>query len=285
MQFRRERRSGSPRRDHALLTRVFSAKGMAGLEDIFELSVPERIQEQLRRIPPDHLEYGHSTGVAALSARIACKLAEMQRDNPSLFKGKDAEELMLLSADSGAWAYAMGRIHDIGKVSTEEMRELFLNNAGNWEDREDKEQLIRAKEKHAALSAKELYHSGLPPQIIDGVLFHHYPKGYPHGFDEIEHPPLGARILAVADSLHAMWTRQVGKAGGYIKRRSLREQMDDLLSKNGAHGYDPRVTEALLKLVREENNLFMRRVSRSRSLTSGIKHLPIRPGREPRDLP
>jgi HD-GYP domain-containing protein (c-di-GMP phosphodiesterase class II) len=73
-------------------------------------------------------------------------------------------------------------------------------------------------------------------------------KGYPQGMkgDDI---PLGARIVAVADSFMAMVSKR-----HYRKQMTVKEAMEEIVKHRGTQ-FDPAVVDAFLKVMKDRNLL------------------------------
>lgn len=85
--------------------------------------------------------------------------------------------------------------------------------------------------------------SWISDTIKQMVKYHHYLNGYPEGIDP-KHPPLGARVIAVADSYDAMTSGRI-----YTTKKTPYQAMFELRSMN----YDQKVVtafEAVLKRLR-----------------------------------
>lgn len=126
----------------------------------------------------DHYTAGHSNRVADLALDIAqvCGLL-----------GEALDEV-----------HIAGHLHDIGKIG---VSEAVLNNPGRLNDAERRE-----IQKHPEIGFRILSKSVALKSISEIVLYHHEwwnGKGYPHGIKGAE-IPLGARIIAIADSIDAM---------------------------------------------------------------------------------
>ncbi len=128
-------------------------------------------------------------------------------------------------------------MHDIGKVGVPDAV-LFKNGALDAEER----LLIR---RHPVVGAGIL--AGMPSMagIVPCILHHHERidgNGYPDGLqgDEI---PIGARVIAVADSFDAMTTDRPYRRGLAIDA-ALQE-----LVKHAGEQFDPRCVEAFAELV------------------------------------
>ena len=165
----------------------------------------------------DPYTYGHSQRVASLAERIA--------------------EEMHLSWEEIDRVKAAARVHDLGKIAMDrtvlEKKEILSEE--EW----------RKMQEHPGLGAEILQNF---PDFRDGteyVRYHHERwdgRGYPEGLSG-EKIPLGARIIAVADSYDAM-----ARARPY--RDALPEEKVRSIFVDGAgKQWDPRVVEALFKVL------------------------------------
>ncbi len=165
----------------------------------------------------DPYTYGHSQRVASLAERIA--------------------EEMHLSWEETERVKAAARVHDLGKIAMDrtvlEKKEVLSEE--EW----------RKMQEHPSLGAEILQNF---PDFRDGteyVRYHHERwdgRGYPEGLSG-EKIPLGARIIAVADSYDAM-----ARARPY--RDALPEEKVRSIFVDGAgKQWDPRVVEALFKVL------------------------------------
>jgi HD-GYP domain-containing protein (c-di-GMP phosphodiesterase class II) len=161
--------------------------------------------------------HGHDVGSLSLKIAIAC--------------GMDAQAARLISI--------AGRLHDIGKVAIPDriLRKPGLLNAAEWE-------LMHT---HTVVGADVVSQipglRSLAPMIRD----HHERwdgTGYPdrRAGDQI---PLGARIIAVADSFHAMTSERP-----YSSARSVEDALTELRRCSGAQ-FDPDIVEALERVQYE----------------------------------
>ena len=159
-------------------------------EAVTELSLDERIQRaemgaRLRAVlalaraldARDAYTARHSQNVARYAMAIASQL------------GWNIEQIELLRI--------AGLLHDVGKIA---VRDSTLRKASSLNDIERREM-----RQHPAMSA-QVIEGVAPDEIIPWVISHHERwdgMGYPHGLQE-DDIPLGARILAVADTFDAM---------------------------------------------------------------------------------
>ena len=129
----------------------------------------------------------------------------------------------------------MALVHDIGKIG---IPDAILLKRGPLED----EEFDRIKQ-HTIMGADILrQQKGLEP-LCPGVLHHHERwdgKGYPEGLAG-EDIPLGARVIAVCDSIDAMLSNRV-------YRKALTEaQAYEEIKKNRGIAYDPDIVDTCLK--------------------------------------
>ncbi len=159
----------------------------------------------------------HSEEVAAISHVLALRMG--------------------LTAREAEMIHIAGHLHDIGKIG---VPEAVLHKPGPLTPAEWR--MVRL---HPVIGAdivrpvKAMAGSGGIAQII----LHHHERhdgsGYPAGLAG-QDIPLGARIIAVADSLSAMMQERP-----YKPPKGLAESLAEIASLAGAH-YDPRVVEVLL---------------------------------------
>ncbi len=128
------------------------------------------------------------------------------------------------------------QLHDIGKIG---IRDHILNKLGALEQDEWDEI------KHHPTTGADIVKSlGF---LEKGILFikHHHERydgnGYPEGL-KMEDIPLGARIIAVADSFDAMTSDRA-----YRKAKSVDEAILEL-KENAGKQFDPQVVEAFLRV-------------------------------------
>jgi putative nucleotidyltransferase with HDIG domain len=131
-------------------------------------------------------------------------------------------------------------LHDVGKISTPDH---ILMKPGALTEEEF--EIMKAHVENALHILKDI--RSLPPRVIDMVLHHHERydgKGYPHGLqgDEI---PLGAQILAVADTFDAMTSDRPYRKG-FTPEEALR-----LMEKGLGTQFNPRVLQAFFTLFPE----------------------------------
>jgi putative nucleotidyltransferase with HDIG domain len=165
---------------------------------------------------------GHSERVANLANKLA--------------------ERINLSKEEIKTIYWAGLVHDIGKVLIDD---TILNKPEKLTEEERKE-----VEKHPVHGARILGTMKGMEEISKIVRYHHERwdgKGYPEGLkgDEI---PLGARILALADSFDAMTSDRPYRAA-----LSLEDTLKELKRCSGSQ-FDPELVDVFIDIVIEESN-------------------------------
>jgi putative nucleotidyltransferase with HDIG domain len=134
--------------------------------------------------------------------------------------------------------HVAGHLHDIGKIGVPDQ---VLQKKGPLNDEEW--EFIR---RHPDMGADILRPVEALSQngIVDMVRHHHERfdgSGYPSGLKG-EEIPLGARIIALADSLSAILQNRP-----YRKARGFDEAMEEIMNCSGAQ-FDPRVVTAFLRV-------------------------------------
>jgi len=129
-----------------------------------------------------------------------------------------------------------GRVHDIGKIS---FSDLIIQKKGSLSKPE-----FDAIKNHSIIGYKMLCNLKIYKNCSQYVLYHHERydgKGYPSGLrgDAI---PLGARILAVADTFDAITTDRP-----YRKAQPRDKALEEISRCSGTQ-FDPEVVEAFLRV-------------------------------------
>ncbi len=130
-----------------------------------------------------------------------------------------------------------GQVHDLGKIGVSDsvLRKPGALNAAEWVE----------MKKHPETGAKILANYSFYEDGVNEVLHHHESwdgTGYPTGLTE-ENIPLGARIIAVADSFDAMTTdRPYRKGMPIIKALSILNDRRNIQ-------WDARVVDAFLRVM------------------------------------
>jgi putative nucleotidyltransferase with HDIG domain len=132
------------------------------------------------------------------------------------------------------------RVHDLGKISVPDS--ILLKNQ-RLQPEERNLIIDHATVGFTILSNLRFYKSGAK------FVFHHHERydgtGYPHGLkgDQI---PLGARIMAVADSYDAMTSDRP-----YRKAMSAEQALAEIIDNSGTQ-FDPGIVEVFVQIVRNE---------------------------------
>ncbi len=130
-----------------------------------------------------------------------------------------------------------GQVHDLGKIGISDnvLRKPGALTAEEWVE----------MRKHPETGAKILANYSFYEDGVTEVLYHHEAwdgTGYPEGLTQ-ENIPLGARIIAVADSFDAMTTdRPYRKGMPIIKALSILNDRRNIQ-------WDPRVVDAFLQVI------------------------------------
>ncbi len=133
-----------------------------------------------------------------------------------------------------------GRVHDLGKIA---ITNDILQKPGRLSDAE-----LRLMKTHPETGYKILYPLDIYKDLLSYVLCHHERmdgRGYPRGLTD-HLIPLGARILAVADSFDAMTSDRP-----YRNAMSGEEAISELVNNSGKQ-FDPEVVDAFLKVWEKE---------------------------------
>ena len=126
-------------------------------------------------------------------------------------------------------------LHDIGKIG---IRDNVLGKPGKLTDEE-----FEIIKQHPVIGAKILMQSNYTHELVQIVLHHHERydgRGYPEGLKG-EDIPIGARVIAIADSIDAMTSKRV-----YRDAMSL-DYCRDEVEKNLGIMYDPAIGKVTLE--------------------------------------
>jgi len=184
----------------------------------------------------DHPTHGHARRVQAYAVGIAKSLGIDSRS--------DVEALSTAAL-----------LHDIGKLA---IPEYILSKPGKLTDSEFAKMM-----RHAEIGANILEPIRFPYPVVPTIRYHHERhngSGYPHGLkgDEI---PLGAKILAVADTFDALTAQRT-----YRTPLTAVEAIE-LIRRESGIGFDPEVVQAFSKvagvLVEEVSTLDLSKYSNS----------------------
>ncbi len=157
----------------------------------------------------------------------------------SLYSEATARSLGLDNVELETIRYA-GYLHDVGKIG---IPDAILTKPGKLTVEE-----FAIIKKHPVLSDRILKPVDFPYPVQPLVRHHHERydgKGYP---DQLagEEIPLGARILAVADSYEAMTSDRP-----YRKALSVERALDELVRNKGTQ-FDPRIVDEFVRIVSAE---------------------------------
>ncbi|MBO8128170.1 MAG: HD domain-containing protein [Peptococcaceae bacterium] len=161
------------------------------------------------------------------TARHSWRVAEYAEAIAQNMKLKDREVEQIKMA---------GRVHDIGKIS---ISDRILQKTKPLSKEE-----FDAIKTHPSTAYSMLHQLKIYRKCAHYVLYHHERfdgQGYPEGLkgDAI---PLGARILAVADTFDAITTNRP-----YRKARTKKQAIEEIRRCSGTQ-FDPKVVEAFLKV-------------------------------------
>lgn len=173
----------------------------------------------------DRYARGHSVHVATYAAEIARRMG---------CSGKEQGRI-----------YAMGLLHDIGKIG---VSEEVLNKTEKLSD-EERLQIKR----HTIVGSEILRAITEMPELAQIARSHHERydgKGYPDGLkgDDI---PEAARIICVADTYDAMTSTRV-----YSKPRTQPEVRAEIARCSGTQ-FDPRIAKIMLRMIDEDTDFRM----------------------------
>ena len=163
---------------------------------------------------------GHSERVTDLACKLAAEMGYTAKDLDRMRRG--------------------GLLHDIGKIGTPVQ---ILDKPGKLTSDE-----LRTMREHARLGAHILQPIPGFEEILPIVLQHHERmdgSGYPEGLVG-EAISLDARIFALADCFDALASDRPYRA------KVSREQVTEMIKEGSGRHFDPRVVEAFLRLVKQE---------------------------------
>ena len=168
----------------------------------------------------DSYTHGHSTNVMEYAVKISKALG---------LEDNEVENVK----------YA-GLLHDIGKIG---VKDVILSKQGKLTSEE-----VAELRKHPVYGANIMEKVAILKDIAPLALYHHERfdgNGYPLGLKG-EEIPLGARILAVADTYDAM------RHGRSFREKVPLEQIRKELTENSGILYDPEIVTVMLELCAED---------------------------------
>jgi putative nucleotidyltransferase with HDIG domain len=172
----------------------------------------------------DVYTYGHSTQVAVYAGAIAARMGLSTEEQDRVVKAS--------------------LVHDIGKIG---IYDDIVSKPGPLAEEE-----FTIMKQHPKIGAQILSRMKALRDLVPIVEHHHERwdgKGYPGGLKG-EEIPLGARILAVADSIDAMCSDRP-----YRSTRNFGEVLREVRACSGSQ-FDPIVVEAFLKLAAEKDSSY-----------------------------
>ena len=192
----------------------------------------DMMSTQLRRA------YLESTRALVATVEAKDPFTERHSSRVSRFSKQIARRMGMSQADVGSVGTA-AMLHDIGKIS---VPDAILNKPDKLTDEE-----IAVVRRHPQVAIEILGHTSYLKRELPIILHHHEwydGSGYPDGLAG-EDIPLGARILAVADSLDAMLSRRA-----YKRPMSLWRARKELVDCQGTQ-FDPDVVAVALDWLDE----------------------------------
>jgi putative two-component system response regulator len=138
-------------------------------------------------------------------------------------------------------------LHDIGKIG---ISNRFINKKGTLSPTD-----WAIIKQHTKKSIELLTPLNLPSNILSYIQFHHERydgTGYPDGLSE-HHIPLGARIIAIADSYDSMTSDRP-----YRRPLSSAEAKNELV-KHAGKQFDPEIVSLFLDILKEMEEVFLAR--------------------------
>jgi len=174
----------------------------------------------------DVYTYGHSTQVALYAKALGEQLGIPQKELDLLFKA--------------------GLIHDLGKIG---ITDTIISKQGPLTEEE-----FSIVKRHSLIGADIVGQMKGLHELMPLVKHHHERwdgKGYPYGLFG-KAIPLGARILALADSLDSMFSDRP-----YRKTMSFNQVVEEVQSCSGSQ-FDPQVVAAFQAIAKERGNAFFK---------------------------
>ena len=173
----------------------------------------------------DHYTNGHSQRVAAYSSEIAKRLGKTKKEQEDI--------------------YAMGLLHDVGKIG---VHEAIINKPGKLNSEEFEE-----IENHTTIGYEILKTITGMPDLASGARWHHERydgRGYPDGLKG-EEIPLEARIICVADSYDAMTSKR-----SYSTVKTQAQVRAELVENKGKQ-FDPAIADIMIAMIDEDTEYKM----------------------------
>lgn len=168
----------------------------------------------------DMYTYGHSAQVAIYAEALAERLGVSK-----------SEQILIVKA---------ALVHDVGKVG---IKDTIIGKQGRLTDEE-----YKVVKRHPVIGAEIVGRMKGLQELVPLVRHHHERwdgRGYPDGVGG-EEIPMGSRILALADTVDAMYSDRP-----YRMTRNLKEVIDEVVRCSGTQ-FDPKVVEGFLELVQDK---------------------------------
>ena len=168
----------------------------------------------------DHYTNGHSQRVAAYSAEIARRMGKTQQEQDDI--------------------YAMGLLHDVGKIG---VSEAIINKTS----RLDNDEYTQIK-KHTEIGHRILKIITEIPGLATGARWHHERydgRGYPDGLCG-ENIPEEARIICIADCYDAMTSNR-----SYSNVREQSAVRAEMIRCKGSQ-FDPVITDIMIAMIDDD---------------------------------
>ena len=216
----------------------------------YQQHLEQKVEEQARKIRASFLNSitalayaleakdtytsGHSQRVTEIAVAIAQELGLPQESIEKIRVSGLIHDISISQESIEKIRFA-GLIHDIGKIG---IKESILNKPGKLTDEE-----YRHIKSHPEVGERILAPIVEDKEILEIVRHHHERydgKGYPDGL-KAERIPLGARILAVADTYDAMTSERP-----YREAMSIETACNEIKRCKGTQ-FDPAVADAFLK--------------------------------------
>ncbi|MBR5089807.1 MAG: response regulator [Ruminiclostridium sp.] len=173
----------------------------------------------------DHYTNGHSQRVAAYSAEIARRMGKLRREQEDI--------------------YAMGLLHDVGKIG---VSEAIINKTSRLDDGE----YMQIKT-HTTIGYEILKIITEIPGLATGARWHHERydgRGYPDGLSGTDIPE-EARIICVADCYDAMTSNR-----SYSKVREQAAVREEMLRCCGTQ-FDPDIARIMVAMIDDDPDYSM----------------------------
>ena len=188
----------------------------------------------------DHYTNGHSQRVAAYSAEIARRMGKPKREQDDI--------------------YAMGLLHDVGKIG---VSEAIINKTS----RLDNDEYAQIKT-HTTIGYEILKLITEIPGLATGARWHHERfdgRGYPDGLSGKDIPE-EARIICVADCYDAMTSNR-----SYSNVREQAAVREEIVRCSGTQ-FDPEIAEIMVAMIDDDPEYRMSERIGHNAAVPGIPH-------------